>query len=58
MKRNLLKRIMAGFWAAAFVGMSSMTALAADSVDVNGSADTPAIPMSWSDTRIRISSPT
>lgn len=37
MKRNLLKRIMAGFWAAAFVGMSSMTALAADSVDVNGS---------------------
>lgn len=28
---------MAGFWAAAFVGMSSMTALAADSVDVNGS---------------------
>lgn len=37
MKKNLLKRIMAGFWAATFVGVLSMTALAADSVDVNGS---------------------
>lgn len=37
MKRKNFKRIVAGFWALAVVGMSSMTALAADSVDVNGS---------------------
>lgn len=37
MKRRNFKRIMAGFWALAVVVMSSMTALAADSVDVNGS---------------------
>ena len=37
MKRKNIKRIMAGFWALAVVGMSSMTALAADTVDVNGS---------------------
>ena len=33
--------MMAGFWAAAFVVMSSMTALAADSVEVKGSGDYP-----------------
>ena len=31
--------MMAGFWAAAFVVMSSMTALAADSVEVKGSGE-------------------
>ena len=39
MKKNLFKRIMAGFWAATFVGVLSMTALAADSVDVNEIVD-------------------
>ena len=37
MKKNIIRRIIAGFWAAAFLGMSSMTALAADTVDVKGS---------------------
>ena len=37
MKRKNIKRIVAGFWALAVVGMSSMTALAADTVDVSGS---------------------
>lgn len=36
MKRKNIKRIMSGFWALAVVVMSSMTALAADTVDVNG----------------------
>lgn len=39
MKKIQLKRMMAGFWAAAFVVMSSMTALAADSVEVKGSGE-------------------
>lgn len=37
MKRMKLKRLMAGLWTAAFVVMSGMTALAADTVDVKGS---------------------
>ncbi|MCI7261672.1 MAG: hypothetical protein MR562_00410 [Clostridiaceae bacterium] len=39
MKKIQLKRMMAGFWAAAFVVMSSVTALAADSVEVDGSGE-------------------
>lgn len=39
MKKIQLKRMMAGFWAAAFVVMSSVTALAADSVEVKGSGE-------------------
>ena len=37
MTKQQLKRIAAGFWAAAFVAMSSMTALAADAVEITGS---------------------
>lgn len=39
MKKIQFKRMMAGFWAAAFVVMSSVTALAADSVEVKGSGE-------------------
>lgn len=52
MKRTTIKRIMAGFWALAVAVMSSMTALAADTVDVNGSgryADSTSVAVGYSD---------